>query len=52
MKDIPINEQVNIWREDVVVDGSMLSQEQALAGAEKKFEGYFAVPLIVDKEAS
>lgn len=49
---MPISEQVNVWRDDTVQNDQMLSQEQALAKAEETFEGFFVVPLIVDKKAS
>ncbi|MDR0462626.1 MAG: hypothetical protein LBG64_00145 [Pseudomonadales bacterium] len=47
--NLPISEQVNVWREDIVEQSQMLSQEEALFGAEAAFEGYFLVPLVVDK---
>lgn len=39
----------NVWREDIVDKNRMLTQDQALANAPKKHQGYFAVPQIIDK---
>jgi Asp-tRNA(Asn)/Glu-tRNA(Gln) amidotransferase C subunit len=49
--NLPISEQVNVWREDVIDEKSMLTQAEALEGAEASYEGYFQVPLVVDKES-
>ncbi|MCL2110597.1 hypothetical protein FWH30_03410 [Microgenomates group bacterium] len=47
--DLPPSEQINIWREDLVDADSMLSQEDALREAPETFEGYFVVPLVIEK---
>lgn len=39
----------NVWREDAVDKHRMFTQEEALANAPKKHNGYFAVPQIIDK---
>ena len=44
-----ISKQVNVWREDRVVNSKMLSQTDALTGAKRIYRGYFVVPLIVKK---
>ncbi len=44
-----MEKQVNVWREDQVKPEEMLNQQQALEGAEATFEGYFMVPLVVDR---
>lgn len=40
--------QVNVWREDIVEEDSMLTQQEAL-GQAPSYQGYFLVPLVVDK---
>lgn len=38
----------NVYREDVVNTSRMLTQEQALANANKTHNGYFVVPAVLD----
>lgn len=47
-KDSPPTEQVNVWREDIVEENNMLTQQEAL-GQAPSYQGYFLVPLVVDK---
>jgi Asp-tRNA(Asn)/Glu-tRNA(Gln) amidotransferase C subunit len=44
-----ISKQVNVWREDRVINSQMLSQADALAEAKRSYLGYFVVPLILRK---
>ena|SRR3989338_8092491 len=41
--------QENVFREDVVDDKRMLTQEEALSNAKKKYQGYFLVDAIFDE---
>lgn len=40
----------NIWREDVVDEKRMFSQEEATANARNVHEGYFVVDQIIDQD--
>ena len=40
----------NIWREDEIDEKRMFSQDQALANAPKKHDGYFVVPQVIAQE--
>ncbi|MEA2056321.1 MAG: Asp-tRNA(Asn)/Glu-tRNA(Gln) amidotransferase subunit GatC [Patescibacteria group bacterium] len=40
----------NIWREDKVIEEQMFTQEQALANAPRKHNGYFVVDRIISKQ--
>lgn len=40
----------NAWREDVVDEQRMFTQEEALANAPKKHDGFFVVPRILHQE--
>ncbi len=40
----------NIWREDVVDEERMFTQEQALLNAKETHAGYFVVPQIIDQD--
>ena len=46
-KNTEISKEINVWREDKVVNSKMLSQTDALTGAKRIYRGYFVVPLIV-----
>ena len=39
----------NVWREDKVDKGRMLTKKQALSNAKKTYKGYFVVPAIFHK---
>lgn len=39
---------VNVYREDVVDESRMLTQEAALRNAKKTHNGYFVVPAVLD----
>lgn len=51
--DVPETSQVtgmeNVFREDVVEEKRMLTQEEALSNAKKKHNGYFVVPAIFEE---
>jgi len=51
--DIPETSQVtgatNVFREDVVEEKRMLTQDEALSNAKKKHNGYFVVPAIFEE---
>ena len=38
----------NVWREDLVDEGAMLSQKQALQNAKYIHNGYFVVPAVLE----
>ncbi len=40
----------NVWRDDVVDEERMFTQEQALANASKKADGYFVVPQVIAQD--
>jgi aspartyl-tRNA(Asn)/glutamyl-tRNA(Gln) amidotransferase subunit C len=40
----------NISREDRVTEETIFSQQQALANAQKTFQGYFMVPRVIDEK--
>lgn len=40
----------NVTREDVVNEQDMFSQEEALANAKEKYEGYFVVPQVISQD--
>lgn len=40
----------NVWREDVVDQQKMFTQDQALANASKTHNGYFVVPRILEEK--
>lgn len=40
----------NVFREDVVDESRMFTQEQALANAPKVYEGYFMVDQVIDQD--
>lgn len=40
----------NVWREDMVDETRMFSQEQALANAPQEHDGYFLVDRILDND--
>jgi len=46
-----VNNLVNAWREDVVDESRMLSQQAALSNAKRTHEGYFVVERVIDHEA-
>jgi len=46
-----VNNLVNAWRDDVVDEKRMLSQQEALANAPRTHEGYFVVERVIDHEA-
>ena len=50
--DIPETSQVtgseNVFREDIVENDRMLTQDEALSNAKKKYNGYFVVPAIFE----
>ena len=46
-----VNNLNNVWREDVIDEAHMLTQEQALANAAHVHAGYFVVPRVIDHEA-
>jgi aspartyl-tRNA(Asn)/glutamyl-tRNA(Gln) amidotransferase subunit C len=52
-ENVPETSQVtgmtNVFREDTVEENRMLSQEEALSGAKKKYKGYFVVPAIFEE---
>lgn len=41
---------VNVFREDVIDTGRMLSQDQALSNAPKTYNGYFQVPSVFHEQ--
>ncbi|MFH2019096.1 MAG: Asp-tRNA(Asn)/Glu-tRNA(Gln) amidotransferase subunit GatC [bacterium] len=38
----------NVWREDVVEDTRILTQDQARANSKSTYQGYFLVPAILE----
>lgn len=46
-----VNDLINVWREDVIDEKRMLSQEAALANAPRTHQGYFVVERVIDHEA-
>lgn len=40
----------NVWREDVVDEERMFSQEAATANAQNVYDGYFVVDQIIDQD--
>lgn len=40
----------NVWREDVINEAQVFTQEEALANAPKTHNGYFVVPKILNKD--
>ena len=51
-KDVPTTHQVtgleNVWREDLVNQSVMFTQQEALANSKKTHNGYFVVPGILE----
>ncbi len=41
---------INITREDEIVPEETLSQEKALSGTDKTYNGYFVVPALLEKD--
>lgn len=52
-ENVPETSQVtgskNVFREDVVENGRMLTQEEALSNAKNTHDGYFVVPAIFEE---
>lgn len=52
--NVPTTHQVtgfeNVTRDDVVNQENMLTQEEALANAVRKHQGYFVVPQVIEKD--
>ncbi|HEX7017626.1 MAG TPA: Asp-tRNA(Asn)/Glu-tRNA(Gln) amidotransferase subunit GatC [Patescibacteria group bacterium] len=52
--DVPTTHQVtgleNVTREDAVDERLMFTQEEALANATRKHNGYFVVPQVIEKD--
>lgn len=52
--NVPTTHQVtgleNVTRNDVVNEKRMLSQDEALANATRKHNGYFVVPQVIEKD--
>ncbi len=40
----------NVWREDMVDQGRMFTQQEATANAKKVHDGYFVVDQIIDQD--
>ncbi|MDR0462621.1 MAG: Asp-tRNA(Asn)/Glu-tRNA(Gln) amidotransferase subunit GatC [Pseudomonadales bacterium] len=45
-----VNDLKNVWREDVVNEETQFTQAQALVNAPRKYQGYFVVERIIDRE--
>lgn len=45
-----VTDTKNVWREDEVDAQRMFTQEQALANAPKKHNGYFVVEQVIDQD--
>jgi aspartyl-tRNA(Asn)/glutamyl-tRNA(Gln) amidotransferase subunit C len=40
----------NVFREDVVNEEDMFSQDQSLANAKETYDGYFVVPAVINQD--
>lgn len=52
--NVPTTHQVtgfeNVTRDDLVDEKNMFTQNEALANATRKYNGYFVVPQVIDKD--
>ncbi len=53
-ESVPETSQVtgltNVFREDLIDEARMFSQEEALSGAKQTHDGFFMVPAVLDEE--